>query len=123
MTRRWRRKSVKIFPGIRINFNKKSKSITFGHSGTFTLPEKNKKQKQYSATTYRISGIAMYILCAISLLIGIPTFTFGGFIFIIIGAFCLFFGWAFRKIAKDMESRKSKINGENDIKQDPKSVD
>jgi len=62
--------------------------------------------KNFSPKLYKVSSIILYILGAISLLIGIPTFPVGGFLFVIIGAVCLYFAIMYRKIYKSNEPKK-----------------
>lgn len=133
------RKSVKILPGVRINFNKKSTSISIGKRGArYTVSSTGKKtatvgipgtgisysqtintkkgskserdmkpaKKEYSAKTYKVCSIIFYIICAISLLIGIPTFSMGGFIFVIFAAVCLYVGICYSKVSKQKLAQK-----------------
>ncbi|GFO85119.1 DUF4236 domain-containing protein [Anaerostipes butyraticus] len=126
------RKSVKILPGVKINFNKKSTSVTIGGRGakytisstgkktktvgipgtglyyTETSNEKRKsnefvQQKQpktYSPKTYKICGIIMILLSLLCLMIGLPTFAFGGLIFVIFAIISFCIGRFYLKTAK-----------------------
>lgn len=62
--------------------------------------------KNFSPKLYKVSSIILGILGAISLLIGIPTFLIGGFLFAIIGAVCLYFAIMYRKIYKSNIPKK-----------------
>jgi hypothetical protein len=44
--------------------------------------------------------VILLILAVVSLLLGLPTITFGGWLFLLIGAPCLFFGVSFIKKSK-----------------------
>lgn len=48
--------------------------------------------KKHSAKTYKTCSTLLYILAIIALIIGIPTFIAGGFIFVIIALFCIWLG-------------------------------
>lgn len=125
------RKSIKVAPGVRVNLNKKSTSVTVGGKGAhFTASSTGKKTtsvgipgtgvsyvsssggstKKSKKTTaaaapsprsYKVSGI---ILLIVAVLIGLPTVSFGGWIFLTIGAACLFFGLKYIKMSKEPEA-------------------
>ena len=136
------RKSVKILPGVRINFNKNSTSVSIGKRGarytvsstgkktaTIGIPgtgisysqsvnakkgnkaakEQQAEKKEYSAKTYKVCSILFYIICAVCLLIGIPTFAVGGFIFVLLAAVCLYLGRCYTKTYKEKTTQK-KVN-------------
>lgn len=124
------RKSVKIAPGVRATISKKSASISVGTKGarhtisttgrkttTVGIPgtgishvstssakhktgQRGGAAPRHSPRTYKVCGIILLILAAVALLIGLPTITFGGWMFLLIGAPCLVFGLQFLKEAK-----------------------
>jgi len=67
-------------------------------------------KKNYSPKLYKVSSIILYILGAISLLIGIPTFPVGGFIFVIIGVICFVFATSYRKVYRTTTTKKKNTN-------------
>lgn len=122
------RKSVKVAPGVRVNFNKKSASVSIGGKGahytvsssgrktttvgvpgtgvsyvsTSTPSKRNGASGSGGAVTLspkkcKVYGIIFLVLAAISLLIGLPTLSAGGWFFLIIGAPCLLFGLSYLK--------------------------
>lgn len=110
------RKSVKIAPGVRVNVGKKSTSVSVGGKGfrhtvsssgrkttTVGVPgtglsyvSSSKKHRkptdeapvQYSARSHKGAGVVCLLLAALTLLIGLLSFSVGGWIFLI---FCAVF--------------------------------
>ena len=124
------RKSIKAAPGVRVNLNKKSASVSVGGKGArYTVSstgrrtssvgipgtgvsyvethtaKKNKASASGAATgpsrrTYKVCGIIMMVLTVLSFLLGIPTVSAGGVVFIIIGILCLLPGLFWLRKAK-----------------------
>ena len=120
------RKSVKIAPGVRATIGKKSASISVGTKGTrYTVNTSGRKTTtvgvpgtglshvstsnsskhkgaaggavEYSPKKCKVFAIIFLILAAIALLIGLPTLSAGGWIFLIIGLPCLILGLVYLK--------------------------
>ena len=132
------RKSVKILPGVRVNFNKNSTSISVGrHGARYTVSSngkktatvgipgtglsysasskghaaKNKEKEKivYSNKTYNISGKLLYALAILALLIGIPTFIYGGFIFVIMSIIFFMLGKSYIKKSEETKENTESI--------------
>ena len=120
------RKSIKIAPGVKLNLNKKSASVSFGGKGAhYTVSSTGKKTasvgipgtgmsyvtstggktkkasqapttpkpvKEYSPRLYKVCGVLLLVLAALSLLLGLLTLTAGGWAFLCIGVPCLLLG-------------------------------
>ena len=123
----WRyRKSVKILPGVKLNFNKKSTSISFGGKGhhttinskgkatrtvgipgtglyhTSTISNKQAApRKQYSPKFYRICGTIIQILAVFIAVLGLLlTFVFPFFLlFVLFAVFLFIVGKKYKAIA------------------------
>lgn len=104
------RRSVKIAPGVRVNFNKKSTSVTFSgknHRATYTTSRKRKsgfKAVPPSPKVYRVSGsilqitaIVLFVLSLLLLLV-FPA----ALIFTAIAVFFFVIGRRYKKKARDM---------------------
>ena len=59
-----------------------------------------KSKKTYPSKTYKVCSIILYILSILCLIIGIPTFPFGGFLFVIFGVLCFIFARSYSKMSK-----------------------
>ena len=62
--------------------------------------------KKHSAKTYKTCSTLLYILAIIALIIGIPTFIAGGFIFVIIALFCIWLGRKCGSLYRDFLSHR-----------------
>ena len=62
--------------------------------------------KKHSAKTYKTCSTLLYILAIIALIIGIPTFIAGGFIFVIIALFCIWLGRKYGSLYRDFLSHR-----------------
>lgn len=62
--------------------------------------------KSHNAKTFKIESIVLYIIAFFALIIGIPTFIVGGFIFIILALICICVGRKYRSLYKDFLSHK-----------------
>ena len=122
------RRSVKILPGVRLNLNKNSTSVTFGGKGAkYTVSSTGRKtasigipgtgvsyvtstggttkgqarpRKTYSPRTYKVCGVIMIIIAALSLLIGLISIAAGGVVFLLLGAACLAWGISWLRKSK-----------------------
>lgn len=141
------RKSVKIAPGVRLNFGKKSTSVTLGGKGarytvsstgrktsSVSIPgtgisyvnssttKKSKSSKPtvkthdlkpvrtYSPKAYKTFRTIFMIIAIVAFVIGVPTIKFGGWIFLIIGGICLYFGIRYSKMNKQAVTGNNQIN-------------
>lgn len=52
--------------------------------------------------TYKVCGVILLILAVVAFAIGLPTISFGGWIFLLIGAPCLLIGIHFVKLSKKL---------------------
>lgn len=141
------RKSVKIAPGVRLNFGKKSTSVTLGGKGarytvsstgrrtksvsipgtgvsyvSSTTKKKSKSSESttethiskpvqaYSPKAYKTSSTIFVVIAIVTFIIGIPTIMFGGWIFLIIGGICLYFGIRYSKMNKQAVTGNNQIN-------------
>ena len=124
-------RSIKILPGVKVNLNKNSHSVTIGgkyahgtinkkrgtytqsyrtpikglsYSKTYKINDDTYEQpvKQSSPLTYKICGIVALVFGILSALLGLLTITVGGFIILIIAAVLLFFGVAWIKKSKQV---------------------
>lgn len=123
-----RRKSVKILPGVKVNFNKNSTSVTIGgkhfrhtYSSTgkvtrsVSLPgsgyytetiesgkgkKNNKRVKRVSAKTDKVCSMILFIIGAIAVFLGLISFAVGGVVFVIMGGLCILFGIPYWKRSK-----------------------
>lgn len=125
----WRfRKSMKIAPGVRVNLSNKSTSVSVGgkgfrktvstsgkntttvsipgtglsHTSTTTHKKKqstNNKHPQYSAKTYKNSGIVLQILAVTLFLLGLmlAIVTPAGFAFVALAVFLFIMGRKYKK--------------------------
>jgi Flp pilus assembly protein TadB len=121
------RKSVKLAPGVRVNFGKKSSSISFGGKGArYTVSTTGRKTSTvgvpgtglsyvhtsgskhkevsgsggavvHSPKKYKVCGIILLIIAVISLLIGLLSLSVGGVVFLILGLPCLLLGRSYLK--------------------------
>ena len=120
------RKSVKVAPGVRATIGNKGASLSVGTKGarytvntsgrkTTTVgvpgtgvsyvstssPSKRKSGSGGAVTLSpkkcKVYGVIFLVLAAISLLIGLPTLSAGGWIFLIIGLPCLLLGLFYLK--------------------------
>ena len=121
------RKSVKVAPGVRATIGKKGASLSVGtKGGRYTVNTSGRKTTTVgvpgtgvsyvhtsgskhkgasgsaSAVTLspkkcKVYGVIFLVLAAISLLIGLPTLSAGGWIFLIIGVPCLLLGLSYLK--------------------------
>lgn len=122
------RKSVKIAPGVRANFGKKSASLSFGTKGArYTVSSTGKKTTtvgipgtglshvstsgapkhkgassssgavEYSPKKCKVFGIIFLIIAAVAILVGLLSFSVGGWIFLIFGLSCLLLGLFYLK--------------------------
>ena len=128
------RKSVKIAPGVRLNFNKNSTSVSIGgKGGRYTVNSNGRKtisasipgtgvsyvetvggstakgraRKAYSPRTYKVCGVLLIVLAALAFLIGLISITVGGLVFIILGAFPLVFGVRWLRKSKHLQQKEA----------------
>lgn len=71
-------------------------------------------KKQYSPKQYKKFSTIFLILAIVSLIIGIPTFAFGGFIFVIIACIALYFSISYKKLSNKPNQNQIQQR-ENDI--------
>lgn len=64
--------------------------------------------KKFSPKSCNVTSIILYIVFALSLVIGLPTIAFGGWIFLIIGIISFYFATRYRKLLKKYLSYKEK---------------
>lgn len=62
--------------------------------------------KKHSSKTYKTCSTLLYIIAIIALIIGIPTFIVGGFIFVIIALICIWLGHKYGSLYKDFLSHR-----------------
>lgn len=118
------RSSRKILPGVRVNRNGNSTSYTFGgkyhrttvnsktgrvtkttripgtHVTFTTTSQTSTPQRTPSPVTYRICGIVSLAIGSIAALMGLISFSVGGWVFLILGLLLLYYGWKYVKLAK-----------------------
>lgn len=118
------RSSRKILPGVRVNRNGNSTSYTVGskyhrttintktgrvtettripgtHVTFTTTSQANAPQRTPRPITYRICGIISFVFGSIATLLGLISFSAGGWGFLIFGLPLLYYGWQFIKRAK-----------------------
>lgn len=127
------RKSVKVAPGVRMTVGKKSASVSIGTKGarrTFsttgrktttvgipgtgisyvsTSSSGSKKKSaasgraEYSPRTYKVGGLLMLVVAVVALLLGLISISVGGWVFLLIGAPCLFLGLRWLKKSKPQD--------------------
>ncbi len=115
------RSSRKVFPGVRMNRNGNSTSYTVGskyHRTTInektgrvtettripgtrvsfvTTSHASESKRTASPLTYKICGIIALVLGAIFSLIGLVSFTVGGWMILLLALPLLYYGWKFLK--------------------------
>lgn len=129
------RKSVKILPGVRLNLNKNSTSVTFGGKGAkYTVSSTGRKttsisvpgtgvsyvestggstkkqarpRKTYSLRTYKVCGVIMLIIAALAFLVGLISIPVGGLVFIILGAIPMVFGMRWLRKSKNLQQKET----------------
>lgn len=118
------RSSRKVFPGVRVNRNNDSTSITVGgkyrrrtintktgkvtettripgtHVSYTTTSYASEPQRTASPLSYKICGILALIIGIVAVLIGLISLSAGGWVFIILGLLPLYFGYQFLKLSK-----------------------
>lgn len=52
--------------------------------------------------TYKVCGVILLVLAVVSFALGLPTISFGGWIFLLIGVPCVFIGIHFIKLSKKL---------------------
>ena len=118
------RSSRKIFPGVRVNRNGSSTSYTVGskyhrttinaktgritettripgtHVSFTTTKQANTRQRTPSPVAYRICGAVGIVFGSIAALLGLISFSAGGWGILIFSILLLYYGWQFIKRAK-----------------------
>lgn len=117
-------RTVKILPGVKVNFNNNSHSVTIGgkyvrttinkqkgtcrktyrlpitglsYTKTYKLNDDTPKKpvKPASPRTYKICGVLALLIGVLAVLFGLLTISVGGVVFLIIGLISLFYGVIF----------------------------
>ena len=104
------RTSFKVAPGMRVNLNKKSTSITVGNKyirQTFSTADSKPKrtvraatQKEASPITLKICGIICLVFGIPGALIGLISFPVGGWLIVLLSLPLLCLGWMMTKKPK-----------------------
>ena len=124
------RSSRKVFPGVRVNRNGNSTSYTVGgkyhrttinaktgrvtettripgtHVTLTTTNQARKPRKEASSTVYKICGIVALVFGALAVLLGLVSFSVGGWMIALLALLPLYYGWQLIKRAK--QDRKEK---------------
>ena len=64
--------------------------------------------KRHTAKNFKICSNILYVIAIIAFVIGIPTFMIGGFIFVIIALFCIWFGHIYGSLYRDFLSHRDR---------------
>lgn len=123
------RRSVKVFPGVRMNRNGKSTSVTVGgkyhrrtisstgrvtettripgtHVSFTTTSHVSERKKEASPTTNKVCGIILLALGALAAFAGLISFPVGGWLLMLCGVPLLIFGK--RLVDRAKQSKKPK---------------
>ncbi len=109
------RTSVKIAPGVRVNLNRKSTSVTVGNKyvrHTISTGGGKKRQAPRQDTPpaaptkadtlfFKVCGVICWIIGILGALMGLISFSVGGWLLVLLSLPLLFLGWILTKKQKN----------------------